>query len=79
MREVRACRMLENIMTQPENTLMAELHFRAAYAHTAAAHGHSTGDHATPLELARNAHERSLEAVKYTEEAAAQGALPEEP
>ena len=65
-------------MAQLESTLMAELHIRAAYAHTAAVHGHSTGDHATPLQLARNAHECSLEAVKYSEEAATQESNPAE-
>ena len=78
MRELSACKILENIMTQPENTLIAKLHLRAAHAHTAAANDHSTGDHATPLELARNGHERSLEAVRYSEEASTQESNPAE-
>jgi len=54
-------------MTQSELTLLAELHSRAAYAHIAAAHEHSTGDHASVQQLAKKALGDSVEAVKYSE------------
>jgi hypothetical protein len=62
-------------MTQIENAHIVELHTRAAYAHTAAAHEHSTGDHASTLDLSRTALKRSVEAVRYTEKVAKEGAL----
>ena len=49
---------------------LMELHTKAAYAHEAAAHGHSTGDHASAQELARKALGYSVEAVRHTEEIA---------
>jgi hypothetical protein len=57
-------------MTQGEQNHVEELHTKAAYAHIAAAHEHSTGDHASPQQLARKALGDSVEAVKYTEEIA---------
>jgi hypothetical protein len=48
----------------------AEFHTKAAYAHEAAAHGHSTGDHASAQELARKALGYSVEALMHTEEIA---------
>jgi hypothetical protein len=42
----------------------------SAYAHEAAAHVHSTGDHASAQELARKASRCSAEALKHTEEIA---------
>jgi hypothetical protein len=57
-------------MTGSKDSHLAELHTKAAYAHEAAAHGHSTGDHASAQELARKALGYSLEAVKHTEEIA---------
>ena len=65
-------------MSPPEDAHITELHTKAAYAHTAAAFGHSTGDHASTLDLARNALECSVEAVKYTEKVATEGSLPTE-
>jgi hypothetical protein len=49
---------------------LAELHTKAAYAHEAASHGHSTGDHASARKLARKALGYSVEAVERTEEIA---------
>jgi hypothetical protein len=49
---------------------LTELHTKAAYAHEAAAHGHSTGDHASAQELARKALGYSVEALKHTQEMA---------
>jgi len=49
---------------------IADLHTKAAYAHAAAAHVHSTGDYASAQELARKALGYSMEAVKRTEEVA---------
>ena len=57
-------------MTGSKDLPLAELHIKAAYAHEAAAHGHSTGDHASAQELARKALGYSVEAVKHTEEIA---------
>ena len=54
-------------MTQSEQARLAELHTKAAYAHIAAAHGHSTGDHASLQELSKKALGDSVEAVKYSE------------
>lgn len=54
-------------MTQSELTHLAELHSRAAYAHIAAAHEHSTGDHDSVQQLAKKALGDSVEAVKYSE------------
>ena len=47
---------------------MNSINTKAAYAHAAAAHVHSTGDHASAQELARKALGYSLEALKHTEE-----------
>jgi len=60
-------------MTQSQKTLVADLHTKAAYAHIAAAHEHSTGDHASAQELARTALGKSVEAVRFTEEIAQDG------
>jgi len=49
---------------------VAELHTKAAYAHMAAAHDHSTGDHASAKELAQLALGDSVKAVRCTEEIA---------
>lgn len=57
-------------MTASKDSHLAELHTKAAYAHEAAAHGHSTGDHASAQELARKALGYSAEAVRHTEEIA---------
>jgi hypothetical protein len=55
-------------MTESHEAYVADLHTKAAYAHIAAAHQHSTGDHASAQELAQMALGNSLKAVKYTEE-----------
>jgi hypothetical protein len=57
-------------MTASKDSHLAELHTKAAYAREAAAHEHSTGDHASAQELARRALGYSVEAVKHTEEIA---------
>ncbi|MFZ0338728.1 MAG: hypothetical protein WAL45_11900 [Terracidiphilus sp.] len=57
-------------MTGSKDSQLTELHTKAAYAHEAAAHGHSTGDHASAQQLARKALGYSVEAVKHTEETA---------
>lgn len=54
-------------MTQTEHARVVELHTKAAYAHTAAARIHSSGDHASAQELARKALKCSLEATRYAE------------
>lgn len=58
-------------MTQSEHAHVVELHTKAAYAHSAAAHVHSTGDCASAQELARKALKCSLEAARYSEKIAA--------
>lgn len=63
----------EKKMTQIKDSQVADLHTRAAYAHTAAALGHSTGDHASAQELARKALGYSVEALNHTEEIAKDG------
>jgi hypothetical protein len=55
-------------MTESSELHLAELHKKAAYAYTAAAHVHSTGDHASAQELAKKALGCSVEALKQTEE-----------
>ena len=57
-------------MTWSKDSQLTELHSKAAYAHEAASHEHSTGDHASARELARKALGYSVEAVKRTEEVA---------
>jgi hypothetical protein len=57
-------------MTRNSDSRPAELHTQAAYAHQAAAHVHSTGDHASAQELARKALDCSVEALKQTEKVA---------
>lgn len=52
--------------------LAVELHTKAAYAHIAAAHEHSTGDHASAQALAKKALGDSVKAVEFTEEVARQ-------
>ena len=54
-------------MTRNPDSHLTELHTQAAYAHEAAAHVHSTGDHASAQELARKALGYSVEAMKQTE------------
>ena len=54
-------------MTESQGEFVADLHTKAAYAHIAAAHEHSTGDHASAQELAREALGDSLEATRLTE------------
>jgi hypothetical protein len=57
-------------MTENTDLQLMELHAKAAYAHEAASHRHSTGDHASAQELARRALGYSMEALKHTEEIA---------
>jgi hypothetical protein len=57
-------------MTETKDKVVAELHTQAAYAHIAAAHEHSTGDHASAQELAHKALGDSVKAVRCTEEIA---------
>jgi hypothetical protein len=57
-------------MTKNNEAYLADLHTKAAYAHIAAAHQHSTGDHASAQELAQMALGDSVKAVRYTEEIA---------
>ena len=57
-------------MTHQDEAYVADLHIKAAYAHTAAAFSHSTGDHATAEELARVALLDSVQAVRFTQQAA---------
>jgi hypothetical protein len=54
-------------MKTSEQEHVAELHTQAAYAHTAAAFDHSTGDHASANELARKALKSSLAAARGSE------------
>src|SRR5580693_10077970 len=56
-REIR-----EKTMTESHEAYVADLHTKAAYAHIAAAHQHSTGDHASAQELAQMALGNSLKA-----------------
>jgi hypothetical protein len=60
----------EKTMAGSTDSHIVELHTKAAYAHEAAAHVHSTGDHASAQELAKKALVYSVEAVKCTEEIA---------
>ncbi len=57
-------------MPEANDFHVAELHSQAAYAHTAAACLHSSGDHATAQELAQKAMKTSAEAVRLSEEIA---------
>ncbi len=57
-------------MTESKDSQVVDLHTKAAYAHAAAAHVHSTGDHASAQELARKALGYSVEAFNHTEEIA---------
>lgn len=57
-------------MTQSNEKVLSDLHTKAAYAHMAAAHDHSTGDHASAQELAQLALGDSVKAVRCTEEIA---------
>ena len=57
-------------MTRNSDSNLKDLHTKAAYAHAAAAHGHSTGDYASAQELARKALGYSVEALRQTEEIA---------
>jgi hypothetical protein len=54
-------------MNQSEHAHVVDLHTKAAYAHTAAIHEHSTGDHASPQDLAKAALALSMEAASYSE------------
>jgi hypothetical protein len=65
-----ACAKKEKTMAESSDRVLADLHTRAAYAHMAAAHDHSTGDHASAQELAQLALGDSVRAVKFTEEVA---------
>lgn len=58
----------EKTMAENNDKVLADLHTRAAYAHIAAAHDHSTGDHASAQVLAQLALGDSVKAVKFTEE-----------
>jgi hypothetical protein len=62
--------MRERTMTERDGEFVADMHTKAAYAHIAAAHNHSTGDHASAQELAKRALGNSVEAVRYSEEIA---------
>ena len=55
-------------MTESQGEFVADLHTKAAYAHLAAAHEHSTGDHASAQELAQLALGDSEKAVKCSVE-----------
>jgi hypothetical protein len=55
-------------MTESKEKVLANLHTKAAYAHMAAAHDHSTGDHASAQELAQLALGDSEKAVKCSVE-----------
>lgn len=55
-------------MAENNDRVVADLHTKAAYAHMAAAHDYSTGDHASAQELAQLALGNSVKAVKFTEE-----------
>jgi hypothetical protein len=57
-------------MAQNKDAVIAQLHSRAAYAHTAAAYARSTGDHAWAQELAKTALGASADVVKYLDEIA---------
>jgi hypothetical protein len=57
-------------MTRNSDSNPKDFHTKAAYAHAAAAHRHSTGDYASAQELARKALGYSVEALKQTEEIA---------
>jgi hypothetical protein len=63
-------------MTESQGEFVADLHTKAAYAHIAAAHEHSTGDHASAQALARRALGESVEAVRVTETIAQDGTKP---
>jgi hypothetical protein len=60
----------ELTMEENKDLLVTDLHTKAAYAHMAAAHQHSSGDHASAEALAKMALRDSREAVKCTEEIA---------
>jgi hypothetical protein len=53
---------------------IAELHNLAAHAHATAAVAHGKGDHRTPHELTRPAHEHPMNVHKLAEELAAKDA-----
>ena len=57
-------------MTGSEKSHATELHTKAAYAHEAASHGHSTGDHASAPDLARKALGYFTEAEEHMENTA---------
>ena len=54
-------------MTDNKDLRIADLHTKADYAHAAAAPVHSTGDHASAQELAKQALGYSVETLKHTE------------
>jgi hypothetical protein len=60
-------------MTENQSTVVADLHTRAAYAHIAAAHEHSTGDHASAQQLGKKALGDSVEAARFSDELAQDG------
>ena len=55
-------------MPQSSHDRASELHNLAAHAHAAAATAHGKGDHLTAHELSRQAHEHSVNALKYVEQ-----------
>jgi len=57
-------------MPSPHNPV-AELHYKAAHAHEAAAVAHDKGDHLTANELSRQAHEHSTKAFESSKVASA--------
>jgi hypothetical protein len=61
-------------MSPSQHDRIAELHNLAAHAHAAAAVAYDKADHPTAHELSRQAHEHSTNALKLSEELAAQGA-----
>jgi len=74
-RAAGACKFPEETMTQTEHIQGSELHTKAAYAHLAAAHEHSSGDCASSHELARKALKCSLEATKFSEKVSMEAPL----
>jgi len=55
-------------MSQSPHDRAAELHNIASHAHAAAAAAHNKGDHMTANELTKLAHEKSMNAHRYTQE-----------
>jgi hypothetical protein len=55
-------------MPQSSHNRAAELHNLASHAHAVAAASHGKADHRTAHELSKQAFERSLEALKHSEQ-----------